>query len=169
MDIASLIMSTALLGTSVNMSPLYDFKYNYLDDNSVVQSVSGRHFYEPKQPEFTIQGLTHIKNTGLVWRVTTPYISDKFSRGLNFSGTLYHDFTPTSQSTLRTSISFATLAEEVSRPCLDTIGREFHCYYGTQPTHPYFYLPYDKVDNLVHRKHRTFEVLGIGITWILAF
>jgi len=169
MDIATIIMSTALLGGAAGKVPKYDFKYNYLDEKSVVQSVSGSHFYRPKYPEVSIRGLTHIGNTGLVWGITTPFVSDKFKRGLNFSGTLYHDFKPSDKTTLRTSISFATLAREVSRPCLDSIGRQFHCYYGTQPNHSYFYLPYDQLDSLIYKKQRTFEVLSVGFTWTLTF
>ena len=169
MDFASIFAATTLLGVSVNMSPIHDFQYNYLDDNSVNQITSGSQFYMPLYPEVTIQGLTYMKSSGVFWQLITPYVSDKYYRGLNLFGTIFYDFAPTDRTTIRASVSFASMGAEVSSPCLDRINREFHCYYGTKSGHPYFTLPFSEVNSFLYRDERSLKVVELGLIWTMTF
>ena len=117
----------------------------------------------------TLQGLTHIRNTGLIWGVTSPFVSEKYARGWNLSATLYHDFVLDDVSRIRLSASLTSYAAERSNPCLDSVGRRFHCYHGTQPSSPYFTHAYHRVENEIYRDDRYSELNSVAITWIEIF
>ena len=169
MDFAGIITATTLLWASSNQSPLYEFEYSFYDENSEIQTESGSEFFDPKFPELTLQGLTHIENTGLIWTITTPFASSKYQRGFNLKGTLYRDYLIDRGSRIRLSGSFETFSKEKSSPCEDATGRLFHCYHGTQPTSDYFIYPYQKVNSMVYRQRRTFEFTEIRLAYILIF
>ena len=169
MDWLTIISSTTLLGVSANLSPLYDFSYEYYDGYSSVAITDGSSFYRPKYPEISLQGLTHVENTGLIWSVTSPFMSQKYSRGWNFGLTAYHDILVDSMSRIRISAKLTSLASETSRSCSDDVGRLFHCYHGTQPNSPYYFLPYSKVENSLYRNRRSTNIAHVALTWIAIF
>jgi len=168
-DFAGIITATTLLWASSNQSPLHEFEYSFYDENSEIKTEIGSGFFDPKFPELTIQGLTHIENTGLIWTISTPFISSKYERGFNLKGTLYQDYLIDRRSRIRLSGSFTTLSKEKSSPCEDTTGRLFHCYHGTQPTSDYFIYSYENVNSMVYRQRRTFEATEIRLAYILFF
>ena len=169
MDFAGIITATTLLWASSNQSPLHEFEYSFYDENSEIKTEIGSGFFDPKFPELTIQGLTHIENTGLIWTISTPFISSKYKRGFNLKGTLYQDYLIDRGSRIRLSGSFTTLSKEKSSLCKDTTGRLFHCYHGTQPTSDYFIYSYENVNSMVYRQRRTFEATEIRLAYILFF
>ena len=169
MDFAELITATTLLLASSNQSPLHEFEYSFYDENSQIQTESGSNFYDPKFPEFTIQGLTHIENTGLIWTIKTPFISSKYRRGVNLEGTIYRDYSIGRNTRIRLSGTFMTFSKEKNLPCEDSTGRLFHCYHGTQPTSDYFIYPYEKVNNMIYRHRRTFHFTEMRLAYIWIF
>ena len=92
-----------MFAASSSQVPLYNFTYSYYDENSIIQTEEGTGFYRPKFPELTLEGLTHIENTGLIWSVTTPYVSSKYERGFNVEATIYRDFITSSSKRIRLS------------------------------------------------------------------
>ena len=113
MDLTAIIAGTTLLVASSNQAPLHEFSYSYYDENSIIQTEEGTGFYRPKFPELTLEGLTHIENTGLIWSVTTPYVSSKYERGFNVEATIYRDFITGPSTRIRLSTTVASLAKEV--------------------------------------------------------
>ena len=169
MDFYSLITATTLLAASSNQSPLYDFIYSYYDENSSIQTEQGTQFYQPKYPEITLKGLTHIKNTGLIWTLSTPYLAEKYSKGFDISGTLFKDYINTENMRIRLSATVSSQSKEQISPCEDNIGRLFHCYHGTQPSSQYFTYSYQKARDSLYRKKRTFELTNINLSLIVIF
>ena len=169
MDFSAIIAATTLLVASSNQAPLHDFIYSYYDENSVIQQEDGTGFYRPKYPEFTLQGLTHIENTGLIWTVTSPFYSSKYVRGFNAEATLYRDYVMNSSSRIRLSATVSSLAKEVNSACEDSTGRQFHCYHGTQPTSDYFIFPFERLRDTIYRKRRTFDFVDIRLAYIVIF
>ena len=169
MDWLTLLTSTTLLGVGSNTSPVHDFTYTYYDAYSSVKSADGTHFFEPKYPEITVQGLTYFNNYGVIWSVTSPYISTKYERGWNFGATAYRDFELDDVSRIRLSLNISSLSEEKISPCLDAMGRSFHCYYGTQTTSPYFTESFAEVEETLYRSHRKTNINSIAVTWISIF
>jgi hypothetical protein len=169
LDIATLIAATTLIGASSNISSIYDFDYNFYDANSDIQTESGTKFFSPTIPEISLSGLTHIGNTGLIWNVASPFISKKYTRGINISSTLYYDYRINKNSRLRVSASFTSSAKESITPCVDGTGRKFHCYYGTQPSNPYFIYPFEDLRDLLYRQNRKIHLNQIGIQWLATF
>ena len=169
MDFYSLITATTLLAASSNQSPLYDFNYSYYDENSSIQTEQGTQFYQPKYPEITLKGLTHIKNTGLIWTLSTPYLAEKYSKGFDISGTLFKDYINTENMRIRLSATVSSQSKEQISPCEDNIGRLFHCYHGTQPSSQYFTYSYQKTRDSVYRNKRTFELTNINLSLIVIF
>ena len=168
-DLLTLLSSTTLFSASVNYSPIHDYYYNYYDGYSSPQLVRGTHFYQLELPEITLQGLTHIKNHGLIWKITTPHISEKYKRGVNLSGTFYYDHILNENSLIRMSFSFNSYAKETAKPCTDDINRTFHCYFGTQPNSPLFSLPFERVVPIVYRQYRTLDFVGVGVNFMVFF
>ena len=154
---------------SSNQAPLYEFSYSYYDENSIVQIEEGTGFYRPKFPELTLKGLTHIENTGLIWSVTTPYVSSKYERGFNVEATLYRDFITSTSTRIRLSATLSSLAKEVSSACIDSTGRKFHCYHGTKPESSYFIYPFERLRDTIYRQSRTFDFVDIRLTYIVIF
>ena len=169
MDLGTIIAATTLLAASSNQTPLYDFTYSYYDEKSIIQTEGGTGFYRPKFPEFTLQGLTHIENTGLIWTVTSPFYSPKYVRGFNAEATLYRDFVMNSSSRIRLSATVSSLAKEVNSACEDSTGRQFHCYHGTQPTSDYFIFPFERLRDSIYRQRRTFDFVDIRLAYIMIF
>ena len=169
MDFNSLIIATTLLAASSNQTPLYDYSYSYYDANSAVQTEQGTQFYEPKYPEITLKGLTHFENTGLIWSLSTPYLSPKYSKGFDISGTIYKDYIKTKNTRIRLSATVSSQSEEKIAPCEDDIGRLFHCYHGTQPSSQYFTYSYQKTRDSMYRNKRTFELTNINLSLIVIF
>ena len=169
MDFTTLIAATTLIGASSHISPLYYFDYNYYDANSDIQTESGTKFFTPTIPEISVSGLTHIGNTGLIWNVTSPFYSKKYTRGININSTLYYDYSLNNNSRLRLSASFSSMAKESVAPCVDGTGRNFHCYYGTQPNDPYFITPFKDLSDLLYRQNRTINLNRVSIQWIATF
>ena len=169
LDWLTIVASTTLLGASENVSPAHNFSHQYHDGYSSTTTTSGTHFYTPKYPEITLQGLTHIRNTGLIWGVTSPFVSEKYARGWNLSATLYHDFVLHDVSRIRLSASLSSYAAERASPCVDSLGRRFHCYHGTQSSSPYFTHAYHRVENEIYRDDRYSELNSVAITWIAIF
>ena len=169
MDLTAIIAGTTLLVASSNQAPLHEFSYSYYDENSIIQTEEGTGFYRPKFPELTLQGLTHIENTGLIWSVTTPYVSSKYERGFNVEATIYRDFVKSASTRIRLSATLASLAKEVISACDDSTGRRFHCYHGTQPTSSYFIYPFERLRDTIYRQRRTFDFIDIRLAYILIF
>lgn len=164
-----MITSTTLIGVSSNISPLYDFNYNYYDEYSNIRTESGTDFFKPIIPQISISGLTHIGNTGLIWSVTSPFYSKKYNRGVSLSSTLYYEYRISKIWKVRFSTSLSSRAKESVSPCVDGVGRNFHCYYGTQPNHPYFIYSFNALGDLLYRKHRTISLDQIGVSWFASF
>ena len=158
-----------MFAASSSQVPLYNFTYSYYDENSIIQTEEGTGFYRPKFPELTLQGLTHIENTGLIWSVTTPYVSSKYERGFNVEATIYRDFVKSASTRIRLSATVASLAKEVISACDDSTGRRFHCYHGTQPTSSYFIYPFERLRDNIYRQRRTFDFLDIRLAYIMIF
>ena len=154
---------------SSNQAPLHEFSYSYYDENSIIQTEEGTGFYRPKFPELTLEGLTHIENTGLIWSVTTPYVSSKYERGFNVEATIYRDFITGPSTRIRLSTTVASLAKEVISACDDSTGRRFHCYHGTQPTSSYFIYPFERLRDTIYRQRRTFDFIDIRLAYIVIF
>ena len=169
MDLTGVIAATTLLVVSSSQAPLYDFTYSYYNENSIVQTEDGTGFYRPKFPELTIQGLTHIENTGLIWSVTTPYASSKYERGFNLETTIYRDFITSNSTRIRLSATVASLAKEVISACTDSTGRRFHCYHGTQPTSSYFIYPFERLRDTIYRQRRSLDLIDIRLAYIMIF
>ena len=169
MDFASFIAATTLIGASSNVLPVHDFDYSFYDENSIIRIESGAHFFRPKFPEISFLGLTHVGNNGLIWNLTTPFISEKYTQGISINATLYHDYVIDRASIIKFSASFSSLPKENISPCTDSIGRKFHCYYGTQPNGAYFSLPFEAVEGLFYRQNRSFNLNELGVTWIMTF
>ena len=169
MDFYSLITATTLLAASSNQTPLYDFTYTYYDSTSSIQTELGTHFYQPKYPEITLKGLTHIENTGLIWSLSTPYLAPKYSKGIDITGTLYKDYIRTKNTRIRLSATISSQAKEKISPCVDSIGRLFHCYHSTQPSSQYFSYSYQKTRDSIYRKKRTLELTNINLSLIVIF
>ena len=169
MDFYSLIAATTLLTASSNQTPLYDFTYSYYDSNSSIQTELGTHFYQPKYPEITLNGLTQFENSGLMWSLSTPYQAEKYSKGYDITGTLYKDYIKTKNTHIRLSFTFSSQSREKILPCEDNIGRLFHCYHGTQPSSQYFTYSYQKTRDNIYRKKRTFELTNINLSLIIIF
>ena len=169
MDLTAIIAGTTLLVASSNQAPLHEFSYSYYDENSIIQTEEGTGFYRPKFPELTLQGLTHIENTGVIWSVTTPYVSSKYERGFNVEATIYRDFVKSASTRIRLSATLASLAKEVISACDDSTGRRFHCYHGTQPTSSYFIYPFERLRDTIYRQRRTFDFIDIRLAYILIF
>ena len=169
MDFYSLITATTLLAASSNQSPLYDFNYSYYDENSSIQTEQGTQFYQPKYPEITLKGLTHIENTGFIWSLSTPYLSPKYSKGFDITGTLYTDYISSKNTRVRLSATVSSQSKEKISPCEDNIGRLFHCYHGTQPSSQYFTYSYQKTRDSLYRNKRTFELTNINLSLIVIF
>ena len=169
MDLTAIIAGTTLLVASSNQAPLHEFSYSYYDENSIIQTEEGTGFYRPKFPELTLQGLTHIENTGVIWSVTTPYVSSKYERGFNVEATIYRDFVKSASTRIRLSATLASLAKEVISACDDSTGRRFHCYHGTQPTSSYFIYPFERLRDTIYRQRRTFDFVDIRLAYIIIF
>ena len=169
MDLTGIITATTLLVASSNQAPLHEFLYSYYDENSIIQTEEGTGFYRPKFPELTLEGLTHIENTGLIWSVTTPYVSSKYERGFNVEATIYRDFITSTSTRIRLSTTVASLAKEVISACGDSTGRRFHCYHGTQPTSSYFIYPFERLRDTIYRQRRTFDFIDIRLAYIVIF
>ena len=169
MDLTAIIAGTTLLVASSNQAPLHEFSYSYYDENSIIQTEEGTGFYRPKFPELTLQGLTHIENTGVIWSVTTPYVSSKYERGFNVEATIYRDFVKSASTRIRLSATLASLAKEVISACDDSTGRRFHCYHGTQPTSSYFIYPFERLRDTIYRQRRTFDFVDIRLAYIMIF
>ena len=169
MDLTAIIAGSTLLVASSNLAPLHEFSYSYYDENSIIQTEEGTGFYRPKFPELTLEGLTHIENTGLIWSVTTPYVSSKYERGFNVEATIYRDFIMSTSSRIRLSTTVASLAKEVISACDDSTGRRFHCYHGTQPTSSYFIYPFERLRDTIYRQRRTFDFIDIRLAYIVIF
>ena len=169
MDFNSLIIATTLIAASSNQTPLYDYTYSYYDANSSIQTEQGTQFYKPKYPEITLKGLTHFENTGLIWSLSTPYLSPKYSKGFDISGTIYKDYIKTKNTRIRLSATVSSQSEEKIAPCEDDIGRLFHCYHGTQPSSQYFTYSYQKTRDSMYRNKRTFELTNINLSLIVIF
>jgi hypothetical protein len=169
LDLTAIIAGTTLLVASSNLAPLHEFSYSYYDENSIIQTEEGTGFYRPKFPELTLEGLTHIENTGLIWTVTTPYVSSKYERGFNVEATIYRDFITSTSTRIRLSATVASLAKEVISACDDSTGRRFHCYHGTQPTSSYFIYPFERLRDTIYRQRRTFDFIDIRLTYIMIF
>ena len=169
MDLTAIIAGTTLLVASSNQAPLHEFSYSYYDENSIIQTEEGTGFYRPKFPELTLQGLTHIENTGVIWSVTTPYVSSKYERGFNVEATIYRDFVKSASTRIRLSATLASLAKEVISACEDSTGRRFHCYHGTQPTSSYFIYPFERLRDTIYRQRRTFDFVDIRLAYIMIF
>jgi hypothetical protein len=169
LDLTAIIAATTLFAASSSQVPLYNFKYSYYDENSTIQTEDGTGFYRPKFPELTLQGLTHIEDTGLIWSVTTPYVSSKYERGFNVEATIYRDFVKSASTRIRLSATVASLAKEVISACDDSTGRRFHCYHGTQPTSSYFIYPFERLRDTIYRQHRTFDFIDIRLAYIMIF
>ena len=169
MDLTAIIAGTTLLVASSNQAPLHEFSYSYYDENSIIQTEEGTGFYRPKFPELTLQGLTHIENTGVIWSVTTPYVSSKYERGFNVEATIYRDFVKSASTRIRLSATLASLAKEVISACDDSTGRRFHCYHGTQPTSVYFIYPFERLRDTIYRQRRTFDFVDIRLAYIMIF
>lgn len=165
----SLITATTLLAASSSQSPLYDYTYSYYDANYSIQTELGTQFYQPKYPEITLKGLTHIENTGLIWSLSTPYLAEKYSKGFDITGTLYKDYIRTKNSLLRLSVTVSSQSKEKISPCEDNIGRLFHCYHGTQPSSQYFTYSYQKTRDSIYRNKRTFELTNVNLSLIFIF
>ena len=165
----SLITATTLLAASSSQSPLYDYTYSYYDANYSIQTELGTQFYQPKYPEITLKGLTHIENTGLIWSLSTPYLAEKYSKGFDITGTLYKDYIRTKNSLLRLSVTVSSQSKEKISPCEDSIGRLFHCYHGTQPSSQYFTYSYQKTRDSIYRNKRTFELTNVNLSLIFIF
>jgi len=169
LDLTGIITATTLLVASSNQAPLHEFLYSYYDENSIIQTEEGTGFYRPKFPELTLEGLTHIENTGLIWSVTTPYVSSKYERGFNVEATIYRDFITSTSTRIRLSTTVASLAKEVISACGDSTGRRFHCYHGTQPTSSYFIYPFERLRDTIYRQRRTFDFIDIRLAYIVIF
>ena len=169
MDFYSIITATTLLAASSNQTPLYEYTYSYYDVNSTIQTEQGTQFYQPKYPEITLKGLTHIENTGLIWSLSTPYLSPKYSKGFDITGTIYKDYIKTKNTRIRLSATVSSQSKETIAPCEDNIGRLFHCYHGTQPSSQYFTYSYQKTRDSVYRNKRTFELTNINLSLIVIF
>lgn len=164
-----MISSTLLLGINANSSPLYDFRYSYYSESSTLEEASGTHFFKPIFPEIAIQGVTDFGKYGLIWGLETPYVSEKYKRGINFNGTVYQDFPINRKMSLRLSISFSSLAREKIFSCIDEIGRRFHCYHGVSESSPFFFYSFEDVKKALYRQRRSFSISQFSVIFSMNF
>lgn len=163
------LSATLLLSGYTNEAPIHNYSYHYLDIDGSTKSDSGTHFFAPYFPEVSINGLTYFDNFGFNWQITTPFISDKYSRGASITAQIFYEYNISEMSKLIFSTTLVSNGRELIRPCYDNLNRQFHCFYGTQPDQPLYFAPFNEIQRSNYRKTRNLDVSEVGISWVMSF
>ena len=160
-------LALALNTASVETAPLYSFNYNATTSYNTVERFSGDHFYEMDFPRVTLDGQYCLFDTYCgQFAFDTGYESAKQSQQPQIRIThhvireiqenLFFQFKPTISIGGQTRLS----------PCIDSIGRRFHCYFGTQQSSSLFFQSYDEIEALYEFPFIRVTKIEVSLTWL---
>lgn len=156
----------AITSALVSSDPVYDFEYKSTTEYGVTETFSGTEFYELDFPQIFLGasycvGKTHCGTAQL----DTGYKSEKQSKTPQIiwkpqlvwpigQGTFF-DFIPTIVIGGRIDIT----------SCKDSIGREFHCYHGTQPNSRFYLHSFEEIEALHNEEMLRVTNLEVRFRW----
>jgi hypothetical protein len=160
-------LALALNAASVESAPLYSFSYQATTSYNTVETFSGDHFYDLDFPRINLEGRYCLRNRHCGWFVLdSGYQSAKQSQQPQIRIThqlireirdnVFFQFKPTLALGGQTQLS----------PCVDAIGRKFHCYFGTQQSSSLFFKSYDDIAALYHVPFVRVTQIEVSLTWI---
>jgi hypothetical protein len=160
-------IALALSSASVETAPLYSFSYSATTSYNVVEQFSGDHFYELAFPRISVAGrycLWEVHCGRFVF--DTGYQSPKQRRDpqvtITYEATyevrdnLYFQFQPTIELGGQTRI----------HACVDSIGRRFHCYFGTQRSSGLFFRSFDEIEALYRSPFARISRVEASLIWL---
>jgi len=158
-----------LISLGINDSPLYDFRYLATTEYGERQVISGTHFYEPVLPEINAQFyFTHGKRFSYVVGINSGFKSEKYTRAPNVSAKIFYDVVKNEDFTFTLFSTVSVGGGVRETPCIDSLNREFHCYWGTNVNSALFFMPYNEVTKITSRRSSA-EIKDIGVSLVWNF
>ena len=152
---------------SASTEPVFDFDYEATTSYGISETFSGTAFYELEQPriqigaDYCLDALTcgslyfdsgyrtakQTKSPTLIW---TPQVV------VPLGESVFLEILPTLTAGGDTQLT----------ACTDSIGREFHCYYGTQPSSALFYRSFEEIKALYSVPDIRLSEIEITVKWV---
>jgi hypothetical protein len=160
-------IALALSAASVETAALYSFSYSATTSYDVVEQFSGDHFYELDFPWISLAGRYCLWehhcgqfsfDTGYHTPKQTrdPQLTLKHEINYEVRENLYFQFKPTIEFGGQTRV----------RACVDSIGRRFHCYFGTQHSSGLFFKSFDEIEAMYRSPVIRISRVEVSLTWV---
>lgn len=147
--------------------PVHSYYYSSTTSYGVVETFEGDHFYQPKHDRIKLGGFYCVGE-----RSCGRFYFDSGYRTLKqdkepqiivapiFETDLGADWTLEIEPKIEIGGAIR------NRPCVDSIGRTFHCYYGTQPSSPLFFNSFDEIDEMFRQPTIRISEIGVRFIWV---
>jgi len=156
----------ALLNLTVSSKPIFDYEYKTTTSYGIVESVSGTQFYERSKSQIGISTYYCFYTFGcggltLDSGYTTP--KQKKEPEINWLPEIKLFQQERFLVTLTPTFKFGGRTK--SEACLDSVGRRFHCYYGTQQNSPLFFASFEQISNAMQSRKIELTNIEVTATW----
>lgn len=157
-----------LTGGGTVDSPVHSYQYEYTAGYGVRAAADGTHFYTREKPTLELDFLIGL---GADILLTANFDSGidtlKFNSAPSVSLKVEKIITISDSKKLTLHLDFSFLGDQENIPCIDSMGKRFHCYHGVTPTDPYYSLSFDEIDSIYSNKTSPFR--GIGLKYEIVF
>jgi hypothetical protein len=160
------LIFVSLIGLTVNDKPIFDYEYVTTTSYGITESVSGTHFYERSKPQIKISTYYCFDTFGCgELTLDSGYTTSKQSKEIEINWTPEIKIFQQERFFVTLTPTFKFGGRTKSEACLDNIGRNFHCYYGTQPNSPLFFSNFEAINSAMRSKNIDLTNLEVKATW----
>ena len=163
-------MSGALLllsSIAIDDGPVHSYNYSSTTSYGVVETFDGDHFYLMKNDRIQLEGYYCVgeRSCGAFY-FDTGYRTPKQDRDPQLVVAPIFATPLSGEWTLEIEPKIEVGGQIRNRPCVDSIGRYFHCYYGTQPSSPLFFNSFDEINEMFRQPIIRISEIEVRLTWV---
>lgn len=151
----------------VESGPIYSYSYASTTSYGLIEYFRGDHFYEMKRDRIFFRGYYCLGDRSCGrFGFDSGYNTPKQSKGVQLSLSSIFSWPLGSGWTLEIEPEIVMGGIIKNTPCIDSIGRNFHCYFGTQPSSSFFYASYEEINASYRQPLIQFSNVEVRIKWV---
>ena len=160
------LIFVSLIGLTVSDKPIFDYEYSTITSYGITESISGTYFYERSKPQIKISTYYCFDTFGCgELTLDSGYATSKQSKEIEINWTPEIKLFQQEDFLVTLTPTFKFGGRIKSEACLDSVGRGFHCYYGTQPNSPLFFASFEQISNALQSRSVELANIEVMFTW----
>lgn len=160
------LIFVSLVNLTASNKPIFDYEYKTTTSYGIMESVSGTHFYERSKPQIEISTYYCFYTFGCGGlTLDSGYTTPKQSKEIEINWAPEIKLFQRERFLVTLTPTFKFGGRTKSEACLDSVGRSFHCYYGTQPNSPLFFASFEQISNAMQSRSVELANIEVMFTW----